>query len=435
MAKKSPETQTPERRVFDRLRLRHVRCFRDAAIPLGPGVTVVIGANGSGKTTVVEAIAALAGGDERPLADFPLRRRTRNGEIALFEKARRRPAARWRVRSGEGDLERLPWERYLFAYGRYRRVFDPEEPWAAPFDPARDLDELAENAGRRRTITLNRPDNGLLQDMSRYLTALHFGAESDPRLGVIWKRLNESLTALAQGISGIRMVEHEFRRVPMVVRHGVALELRELSDGYQALLVIIFDLLLRYAYLFPSLPNPLEGEAVVAIDEVDLHLHPRWQRTVVAQLTDLFPRTQFLLTTHSPAVVQGAIDLGMKVVVLHEDGGAVTPKTLDEGLMSRLRGAEIGSLLIEDLLFGVESRYSTEFEAFERRVSEIRNRIAGGTFTDEDEEELAEHLNTLKLLVARDEERRADGSFMSQLAELRIALLRELAAELKATRS
>lgn len=302
-------------RYFDRLRLRHVRCFKETDVPLDPQVTVVIGGNGSGKTTLVEAAAALTGGSDEPPTDFPLRRKTSNAEIALFDKGGQQPAAVWKLKGGTATLKRLPEERFLFAYGRYRRVFYPEDSEESPSDPSSDLDELVSRVGQRRTVTLYRPDNHLLRDMARYLAALHRGAESDPNLGVIFKRLNDSLAVLGQGISGIKMLKRDYGYVPRVIRSGFALEMRELSDGYQALLVIIFDLLLRYAYLFPFLVNPLEGEATVLIDEVDLHLHPRWQRTVITQLTELFPMTQFILTTHSPAVVQGAIDLGMKVVV------------------------------------------------------------------------------------------------------------------------
>ena len=73
------------------------------------------------------------------------------------------------------------------------------------------------------------------------------------------------------------------------MHNGVSLELSELSDRYQALLVVVFDLMLRYAYLFLELENPLDGAAMVGIDEVDLHLHPRWQRSVVAQFDGPIP--------------------------------------------------------------------------------------------------------------------------------------------------
>jgi len=419
---------------FDRLRLKNVRCFREAEIPLDTQVTVVIGGNGSGKTTLIEALASLTFGEDEGLSTFPFRRGTTAGAISLYEAGRERPVAKWTAGAKAISRRRLPESRYIFAFGRYRRVFSPnaEEVSAstAP-DPAELLDELAHRAGERRTRTLNHPDNNLLRDLARYLVALDFGRSSDPRLGNIWEKLNASLPGLEGSLTGIRMEEGQFGRVPRVVRNGLALDLSELSDGYQALLVVTFDLMLRYAYLFFHLENPLEGQAVVAIDEVDLHLHPRWQRTVVAQLTELFPNTQFVLTTHSPIVVQGAIDRGMSVVTLREKHGVVAPRRLGPRLKNGLRGAEVGSLLLDDYLFGVESRYSTEYSAIEDRVDELQARVSKGTATAEDHRELSQHLAKLEELVTREDERRADGSTVAQMVRLQAAFVKDLLAELE----
>jgi hypothetical protein len=290
---------------------------------------------------------------------------------------------------------------------------------------------LAKRSNQRRTVTVFRPDNHLLRDLSRYLAALHFASQTDPRLESVWKRLNDSLRELGQGIEGIVMEPGRLGYIPRVVRNGLPLELRELSDGYQAILVIVFDLILRYIFLFPLLDDPLQGTAMVAIDEVDLHLHPRWQRTVVRQLVTLFPRTQFLLTTHSPAVVQGAIDSKRGVVTLREEDGAAVPYKLTPEEMNELEGAEIGSVLLEEKLFGVGSRYSPKYSRVEDRVEKVRERVERGKATEEERAQLFTDLDTLQSLVAADEERRADGSFMSQMTGLRKAFLEDLAAEIE----
>ncbi|MGH9719848.1 MAG: ATP-binding protein [Bryobacteraceae bacterium] len=99
--------------LFRSLRLKNVRCFADAKIPLDPRVTVIIGANGSGKTTVIEALASLTYGEGEGLDQFPLRKTARTGRIALYA-GKTRPAARWKA---GGPRQRLPDDRYLFAYG------------------------------------------------------------------------------------------------------------------------------------------------------------------------------------------------------------------------------------------------------------------------------------------------------------------------------
>jgi AAA domain, putative AbiEii toxin, Type IV TA system len=419
-------------RPFDRLLLRNVRCFRDTEIELDPRVTVLIGENGAGKTTAVEALASLSAGDGEGLSGFPLSRGAKSGEIALYEAGGRKPAARWRPGSTETAGRRLPESRYVLAYGRYRRVFYPDDGTPPPVrtSPEADLDQLARRAFRQRTLTLFRPDNHLLRDLSRYLAALHVARESEPRLNAVWERLNASLAGLGQGITGIEMVPGKFDYIPRVVRHGMSLELRELSDGYQAILVVLFDLILRYLFLFAELDDPLLGAATVAVDEVDLHLHPRWQRTVVSQLVELFPNTQLILTTHSAAVVQGAIDSERRVVALKEEDGGVHARTLTDRETRSLRGAEIGSLLAEERLFGVGSRYSPEFAEVEDRVAAFQDKIRRGTASDEERKQLFRDLETLQRLVAADEERRADGSFLSQMTGLRKAFLEDLAEEI-----
>lgn len=418
-------------RPFKRLTLRNVRCFRDATIELDPQVTVLLGENGSGKTTVVEALASLAAGEGEGLKEFPLARGEKKGEIALHDGESSKPVAGWV--SGK-PAKRLPEDRPLFAYGRYRRVFFPGEEVPGRRSAVEELDELGARAARRKSITVFEPDNHLLRDLSRYLVALHAGRDLIPRLDGVWKQLERSLTELGQGIEGIAMERGATGYIPKILRNGRPWEIRELSDGYQAILVVVFDLILRYIFLFSSLPNPLDGEATVAIDEVDLHLHPSWQRLVIRQFTTLFPRTQFILTTHSPAVVQGAIDRGRRVVTLREGKDGVVARALTPKDLKNLEGAEIGSVLLEDRLFGIDSRYSPRFEEVEARVAKIQRKMSRGTATDEDRQKVFEAMETLQNLIAADEIRRADGPYLSQMSALRLALLKDLAAEIEKAR-
>ena len=87
-------------------------------------------------------------------------------------------------------------------------------------------------------------------------------------------------------------------------KNGMTLDVRQLSDGERGLLALILDLARRLSLANPELDDPLrDGKGVVLIDELDLHLHPRWQRTVVEKLTKTFPNCQFIATTHSPQII------------------------------------------------------------------------------------------------------------------------------------
>lgn len=79
-----------------------------------------------------------------------------------------------------------------------------------------------------------------------------------------------------------------------------------LSDGFRSVLALAGDLVWRLIEAFPYSLNPLEEEGVVLIDELDIHLHPAWQRTIAGILREIFPRIQFIMATHSPIVAAGA---------------------------------------------------------------------------------------------------------------------------------
>lgn len=81
------------------------------------------------------------------------------------------------------------------------------------------------------------------------------------------------------------------------------MELSQLSDGYRNLLALVLDFARRLAQAHPNWPNPLEAPGILLVDEIELHLHPKWQQTVIPDLHAVFPNTQIIVTTHSPYVV------------------------------------------------------------------------------------------------------------------------------------
>lgn len=85
----------------------------------------------------------------------------------------------------------------------------------------------------------------------------------------------------------------------------------DLGFGYQSTLAWVVDLCRRMFELYPESEDPLKEGAVVLVDEIDLHLHPKWQREVIGDLSAYFPNIQFIVTTHSPAVVQSMSDVNL----------------------------------------------------------------------------------------------------------------------------
>lgn len=103
----------------------------------------------------------------------------------------------------------------------------------------------------------------------------------------------------------------------------VQIPLEQLSDGYRCALSMIGDIAYRMATLNPQLAGDVlkETEGIILIDEVDLHLHPEWQQHILSDLTDTFPKVQFIVTTHAPAVIN-AIS-GGSLLVINDDNDIV----------------------------------------------------------------------------------------------------------------
>jgi len=130
----------------------------------------------------------------------------------------------------------------------------------------------------------------------------------------------------------------------LIYKNGISLNINQLSSGEKTLLALVADLARRLAIANPQWENPLLGYGVVLIDEVDLHLHPRWQRAVIPSLQATFPNCQFIITTHSPLVLS---QVSPQNVVILEDFIPVNRKAYTFG-------RETNSLLYE--FMGVTQR-------------------------------------------------------------------------------
>jgi predicted ATP-binding protein involved in virulence len=113
--------------------------------------------------------------------------------------------------------------------------------------------------------------------------------------------VRKSITALQPELSNLRVERSPLKMT--VLKRDQELIIDQLSDGEKCLLAMVGDLARRLAIANPGLPDPLQGEGVVLIDEIELHLHPKWQREIIPALIRTFPNCQFIVTTHSPQVL------------------------------------------------------------------------------------------------------------------------------------
>lgn len=138
------------------------------------------------------------------------------------------------------------------------------------------------------------------------------------------KQLEAVRRALAKILPGY--TDLRVRRSPLqmvVKKQGNELQINQLSDGEKCLIAMIGDLARRLAIANPTLVDPLAGEGIVLIDEIDLHLHPEWERRIPSLLTETFPNCQFIITTHSPQVL-GEIDpQNIRLMSRDDDGNII----------------------------------------------------------------------------------------------------------------
>lgn len=166
--------------------------------------------------------------------------------------------------------------------------------------------------------------------------------------------VRKAITKMIPGASDPRIKLHPLRFM-VTLRAGSEesehLALDHLSGGYRIMLALAADLARRMAQGNPHLDNPLDTEAIVLIDEVELHLHPLWQQRVLGDLMRTFPNTQFIVSTHSPQVLTTV--KAEQIVHLRREDGNVLAEIFSEATLATY-GAEAGNVLAS--VMGVEER-------------------------------------------------------------------------------
>ena len=190
--------------------------------------------------------------------------------------------------------------------------------------------------------------------------------------------ISRALTTFLDGFENLRVQEEPLRL--LVDKDGVALDLSQLSDGERSFLAMICDLGRRLALANPLLDNPLHGAGVVLIDELELHLHPKWQRDVTEKLRRTFPNIQFIATTHSPFVIQ-ALRPGELINLDPEEFGEYADKSIED-IAETVMGVDLPqkSKRYREMMHAAETYFrllrasgdnAAELAAAEQRLNEL----------------------------------------------------------------
>ena len=202
----------------------------------------------------------------------------------------------------------------------------------------------------------------------------------------IRQQFDHQLEAVRQAIKKFtEFTDIRIRRFPLhmeIKKEGKTVWLDHLSDGEKCLLAMVGDLARRLAILSgKSLKNPLQGRGVILIDEIDLHLHPAWQREVIPKLVQTFPNCQFIVSTHSPQVIS---DMRPEAVFLlrQEEGNTTLAhpedsfgQTSDRILEDTMRVPSRPQKIKDDLrsLFDLISR--NNLDAAKKQVITLKEKI------------------------------------------------------------
>lgn len=325
------------------LSLHNFRGFESLDLDFDPNVTALVGVNGAGKSSILDAIA---------LSQYALVDRIRSNPLDVLRP--RNEDIRFGASSAEIRLS-ADLGGKVFAWQIAKSILEHEprndlealhlyinELQASLLQSSVEVPLVVYLGTHRSVIGVPRKGSSSHQPFGALEGALHAGSSNFSGF-FDWYReeedvYNEQLVsgseadapshlptvrAAIEGVlTGARGLRVERRQQRMTVEiNGVRLDVAQLSDGEKCLLAMTGDLARRMALAAPNSKEPLHQEAVVLIDEIELHLHPGLQREIIPRLRRVFPNVQLIVSTHSPQVLSSLRATNIRVI----EGFALRP--------------------------------------------------------------------------------------------------------------
>jgi hypothetical protein len=342
----------PTKGYLTSLTLENIRCFGTPAEILSltvPGSetqparwTVILGANGVGKTTVLRALALWSIGDLLA-ADLKVRRANLIRNVAetatntLADSSIGYASMRFHNDPGGAGAQLgapIPLVKFLASYGAGRAWRGTSEEALSPtetlFEKGAQVRNPSQTLANWTSFELSRPRNG----------------------PSIVANLKEALRTILPDVTAVELdFDRDKRPFAKFQTPDGWIALDDMSWGYQVFAAFAADYASRLIEWYPNSKTPLHEPGICLVDELDLHMHPSWQRKVIDDLSRIFPATQFIVTVHSPLVVQAAEDANLVVLKRYPDDPSRVQIDND---VEAIKGWRIDQVLTSDL-FGLES--------------------------------------------------------------------------------
>ena len=412
---------------LNKISIKNYRCFDKLDISLNDHLTLLVGRNGAGKSTILDAIAVaistflcgIEGAVSRNIQKEDARYKFYELD-GIIDPQHQFPVVITGVGECDGKIN-IEWTRELNSISGKTTVKE-----------ARQLIEIADKmqaqlmegnaevvlpilsyygTGRLYAQKKEKRDLKTLQKFNRQVGYLDcMDAESNEKMMLNWfekmtlKSLqNQQKTGLTEKIPQSKVVEEVickcFRRISGYKEstmffdldtHRIIVEysdgerkcrfaLNEMSDGYKNTLSMIGDIAYRMSVLNPQLgESVLESTpGIVLIDEIDLHLHPEWQQTILKDLQEIFPKVQFVVTSHAPAVINSVqkeqiriLDNGQIYMPAEQTYGRDANSILREVMQVGERPENVQQLLT-DFYNAIDEEKVEEAESLLNQIAEI----------------------------------------------------------------
>lgn len=367
---------------LDRIQLENIGPFDSLELKLDPNWNILLGDNGVGKSNILRAIAvAICGKDAQPYAGRLIKAGKTNASIILETGRNLYKAELFSTTSGPAQLDVIPvrpleaeaWLAIGFPALRTVSWDRPKAPEQIPksFPTADDLLPLVKGDPDPR-----------LDKLKQWIVNLDYLSkheQSETGDGGRYERLLnkffEYVAVLTEGITIKRGEVNPHTHEITIITDDGQLPLESISQGMTSLIGWVGILLQRLYEIYREDEDPTQRFALILMDEIDAHLHPAWQQSLVSNLAKIFPNAQFIATTHSPLIVGGMPPEQVIRFARDEDGKVVQLKVEQEMTVGRADQILTGDLFGLKTTLALDAVTQEELNKYKELLGKTRTGV------------------------------------------------------------